>query len=321
MQFFFTSLLILTFAIPSACQADGEALTPEQIDEMLSKLTMQDMLKDNQCPNAHCTPSNLILVPHFNKLEFESSGCMGINTGNLKVLTSDIKEERFESCCDLWHACYQVCGVSKSVCDQELEQCTQKSCDLSEDGCFKQASMMTTMAKMQKCEFFEEAQMHSCMCVEPEKATKWREEAIWYFYQKYAPGNRDKAPELAEKAFTQSKTAALWRKLIAKYPESIKHVDNVELEDIRAVLNEEGWEHDPSRPGWESKEGKLKTTISLDDYWSDEEQEAFRQEQNEKLRERKRDRFGQDDSEKKEKKERFKTTTDKNEEKTDVKTE
>ncbi len=49
--------------------------------------------------------------------------------------------------------------------------------------------------------------------------------------------------------------------------------------------------------------------ISLDIYWTDEEQEAYSQEQNKKLGERKRGRFGQDDSKKKQKKESLGTTT------------
>jgi hypothetical protein len=60
---------------------------------------------------------------------------------------------------------------------------------------------------------------------------------------------------------------------------------------------------------------KYNAHISLDNYWMDEGQEAYRQEQNGKLRERKRDRFGQDERKKKEKKERFEATTNKSGEK------
>ena len=81
----FTTALSVMIATTGAQQDQPPQLTPEQIQELLKKMTLEDMFKENQCEPAKCEQSNMTLVPHYAKIEFESNGCMGLNEGNIKI--------------------------------------------------------------------------------------------------------------------------------------------------------------------------------------------------------------------------------------------
>jgi hypothetical protein len=133
------------------------------------------------------------------------------------------KKDRFEECCDQWLACYQVCGASKKYCDEDYGTCTKKRC-LVDEECNRNANMLKMMAKLQRCKTYDGAQQNACECVETSKVATRCEEVVRAFYNTYAPENSDKAAELARKAGTKSKMAALMRKLVGKYPESTQKV-------------------------------------------------------------------------------------------------
>jgi hypothetical protein len=137
-------------------------------------------------------------------------------------------EKPYESCCDQWHACYQICGVSKKTCDATFETCAKESCDSQEDSdkCTKDFLMSNMMIKMGGCKRFDESQYQSCECAPSDQASEKREAAIRYFYKKYAPENVEKSKALAAKADTPSKLAGLFVKLLGKYPEAIVKKEN-----------------------------------------------------------------------------------------------
>jgi len=64
-------------------------------------------------------------------------------------------------------------------------------------------------------------------CAKSSKVEEKRSAAIRSFYKKFAPDNIDKADALAKKADSVGKMAALFRKLTAKYPDSIR----IEMDD------------------------------------------------------------------------------------------
>ena len=59
-------------------------------------------------------------------------------------------------------------------------------------------------------------------CAKKSNVEEKRAAAIRGFYKKWSPENVDKADALAKKADSNGKMAALFRKLVTKYPKSIK---------------------------------------------------------------------------------------------------
>ena len=59
-------------------------------------------------------------------------------------------------------------------------------------------------------------------CTKKSNVEEKRAAAIRGFYKKWSPENVDKADSLAKKADSNGKMAALFRKLVTKYPKSIK---------------------------------------------------------------------------------------------------
>ena len=59
-------------------------------------------------------------------------------------------------------------------------------------------------------------------CTKKSNVEEKRAAAIRGFYKKWSPENVDKADALAKKADSNGKMAALFRKLVTKYPKSIK---------------------------------------------------------------------------------------------------
>jgi hypothetical protein len=133
--------------------------------------------------------------------------------------------EKYGSCCDQWHACYQTCGVSKELCDDAFKSCSAGMC-LGDDQCKKDADLKIMMLGFGGCQLFDKGQYSACDCSPKDKVEEKRSTALRAFYKKYAPDSIDKAAGLAKKADTTAKMAGVIRKLLAKYPSAIqKKVD------------------------------------------------------------------------------------------------
>jgi Group XII secretory phospholipase A2 precursor (PLA2G12) len=187
--------------------------------------TTADYMKDfdKACPKFKCA-GGLTPVPK-SRQKYESTGCGGMQGGAQMITVSNNEkedEQAFSPCCDQWHACYSVCGMSKQSCDDGYKTCWEKRCGKDEE-CKKDADMAGIFIKFGGCHTYNSAQYMACECVNQSKAEDKREGAIRGFYKKYAPENMDKVPELASKVKdSASKVAGLLVKLLAKYPEAIK---------------------------------------------------------------------------------------------------
>jgi len=107
------------------------------------------------------------------------------------------------------------------------------------------------------CGKFDKDQYANCQCIEKgEKADKQREQAIRYFYKKFNPASEDKVKDLAKKVDGPSKMAALFKKLVQKYPTSIQKVE------------------DPEKKMYEEMMRKAKTEVKEEDEVVDEDQES-----------------------------------------------
>ena len=171
-------------------------------------------------------------------------------------------KEVYESCCDAWNACYQICGMSKAACDEEFKSCSTKMCESlpdddgtpptddgkdgettkgtssSRDECNKFASLASMMSSINGCGKYDQAQYKACDCVAKDKASDRREASVRYFYKTHAPDNVSKVKQLMKKVDTTSKMAGLLRKLVAKYPESIKKVEDPQQKMYQTMFQE-----------------------------------------------------------------------------------
>eukprot|EP00977_Amphora_coffeiformis_P025438 scaffold19791_cov142-Amphora_coffeaeformis.AAC.2 len=193
---------------------------------------LNDMMKGQTCPNFKCS-AGYTPVPK-SRLKWESMGCASMGGGSMMMMAGGGAEDDkpYEACCDQWHACYQICGVSKATCDTTFETCAKEAC--AEDATCKQnVEINAMMMQIGGCQKFNEAQVKVCECTAKggddsstgAAATK-RQAALRYFYKKFAPENIDKVENLAAKADTPSKMAGLFLKLLRKYPEAIQKVED-----------------------------------------------------------------------------------------------
>lgn len=144
--------------------------------------------------------------------------------------------ETYAVCCDRWHACYQTCGASKLSCDESFKSCSETKC-AGDPECKKSSDMNSMMLSFGGCQMYDAAQHGACECVKKDKREEKRAAALRSFYKKFAPGSVDKVDALAKKVDTTAKLAALFRKLHAKYPESIKVVIDDEMARMQEMMN------------------------------------------------------------------------------------
>lgn len=182
-----------------------------------------DNMMNQNCPNFRCS-SGYSPAPK-SRPKFESTGCSSMGGGAVMMNPGDITGKNvgkpYESCCHQWHACYQICGVSKKTCDTTFETCAKEACGDGDEKCNKDIELNNMMMKLGGCTKFDQAQYQACECASSNQLAQKREAAIRYFYKKFAPENVEKAKELAAKADTASKMAGLFRKLLLKYPDAI----------------------------------------------------------------------------------------------------
>eukprot|EP00549_Striatella_unipunctata_P005324 CAMPEP_0118719590 /NCGR_PEP_ID=MMETSP0800-20121206/29579_1 /TAXON_ID=210618 ORGANISM="Striatella unipunctata, Strain CCMP2910" /NCGR_SAMPLE_ID=MMETSP0800 /ASSEMBLY_ACC=CAM_ASM_000638 /LENGTH=268 /DNA_ID=CAMNT_0006627015 /DNA_START=1 /DNA_END=807 /DNA_ORIENTATION=+ len=183
----------------------------------------------------HSCPGNKQSVPKVPKDKtkpwFKSTGCNDMGGGGLSFMSMDdgpSGQEPHAVCCNEWHACYQICGTTKAMCDEIFGKCAENVCSNGppalEEQCKKTTSLSTLMVQMNTdCRPHEEAQMNACQCVSAKGASKKREEYLRTFYEQYSPETaEEKVPGLVEKVSSSTpKLSSLMRKLVSKFPKSI----------------------------------------------------------------------------------------------------
>jgi hypothetical protein len=200
---------------------------------------------NQNCPNFRCTSGYTPVQK--SRTKFESTGCSTMGGGAMFMNPGKSSSEKpYESCCHQWHACYQICGVSKKTCDATFDTCSKATCGGGDESCSKDLELNNMMMKLGGCKTFDEAQNRNCECTPEAKAPAKREAAIRKFYQKNAPESADKAASLIQKADTSSKLAGLFIKLLLKYPTAIEikedpmkaMFDKINVEDKTAESKE-----------------------------------------------------------------------------------
>ena len=180
------------------------------------------------CPKYRCAKEHTAVPKPRSTTKFESTGCASVGAGGMMMMggSAGSNVKPYEQCCHYFHACYQICGMSKKTCDTNFEDCANQQCelvnpqdDVATKDCKKDVSMSKMMIDMGGCRKYDQAQQQACDCVANTgtKVTDQRERGIRKFYEKFAPDSVSKIPGLMAKADTVTKLAGLLNKLVAKY--------------------------------------------------------------------------------------------------------
>mmetsp|Transcript_24413 Transcript_24413/g.48618 ORF Transcript_24413/g.48618 Transcript_24413/m.48618 type:complete len:261 (+) Transcript_24413:146-928(+) len=198
---------------------------------------------DKPCPNYRCT-SGLAPVQK-SRSEFSSKGCFAMS-GSFSS-SAGLGNELYAACCDQWYACYQICAVTKKTCDKEFKMCSTSACG-DDKQCASNASTASLMSTLNSCDVFNADQEKACECVDKGEAEMKRTGALLEFYKEFSPEGVNKAPALAKKSETTTKMAALFRKLLAKYPKAIKKVEDPRKKIYESMMNREDLMNDIKKP-------------------------------------------------------------------------
>ena len=169
-----------------------------------------------------------------------SPGCDAMGGGLMMMNPgAAVREKPYESCCDQWHACYQICGSNKQHCDKTYETCVTSTCGLDQE-CSESAKLNIMLMQMGGCQKYEQTQNQVCDCVSKDKNKHLvaRQDVLEKFYKKYAPGSISKVPDLVKKADTAGKLAVLLQKLVKKYPESIQKIEDPKAAEMRKMMED-----------------------------------------------------------------------------------
>ena len=196
---------------------------------------------DQNCAPFRCS-AGYAPVPK-SRSRFVSRGGCGSMGGGMMMGGSFVEEEKpYEGCCHQWHACYQTCGASKKRCDDHYKKCAEDTCTELPAGeredCSKGLEIGTVLLQFEGCQKFDAGQYEGCECVRKAKVEEKRAAAIRGFYKKWSPDNVDKADNLAKKTDSVGKMAALFGKLLGKYPEAIKIESDPEQTRMQRMMKE-----------------------------------------------------------------------------------
>jgi hypothetical protein len=172
--------------------------------------------------------------------KFTSPGCDAMGGGMLMMNPgAKTSEKPYESCCDQWHACYQICGSHKQQCDKTYDDCVATTCG-ADSECSESSKLNSMLMQLGGCQKYEQAQNQACDCVskDKDKHVVARKDVLEKFYKKYAPDSVHKVPDLAKKADTAGKLAVLIQKLVKKYPESIQKIEDPQAAEMRKMMDD-----------------------------------------------------------------------------------
>lgn len=148
-----------------------------------------------------------------------------------------------EKCCHVRNACYQICGATKEFCDAQFDKCSMAVCDAmtsetaKKEQCVKDTELQKTLTKFSGCQVYDQAQGTSCECVMKSKVADSRKQVLQRFYKKFVPDSLHKVDTLAEKADNSKKFAGLLLKLVKKYPDCIKSVQDPKQKLMDDIIN------------------------------------------------------------------------------------
>lgn len=214
---------------------------------LLAEAKFQDFPGYDQmsnCAEFTCPNDDETAVPKSPLDYLSSTGCMGIGGGGISMLAGGTDSEGMnvlEPCCDLFHACLQICGTKKQFCINNASKCMENKCDSIvnldvKKECRKEYETKKIMYNFSGCHDFDLAQKKNCDCVKTDSVGKKRDSVVRSFYAKHNPDNMGKVNSLIAKATDKNKLAGLLYKLIARYPKAINASKNNRQQKLEEAL-------------------------------------------------------------------------------------
>lgn len=202
----------------------------------------------SNCAEFKCKNDDETPVPKSPLDYLSSSGCNGIGGGGFSMMGGDRDMEVNKvlgPCCDMFHACLQMCGTKKQFCVRNASNCMESNCQSVvnpkiKKQCLSEFETKKVMFNFSGCTDFDLAQKMNCECVKMDSADEKRASVVQSFYTKYNPKNVEKASALAAKATDKNKLAGLLYKLVAKYPKAIRVSKNDKQQQMEDLLKNMG---------------------------------------------------------------------------------
>lgn len=135
-----------------------------------------------------CTPDETLVQNYKSKVI--SRGCVQHELLLIENL------EDFTYCCDRHAACYQTCGTTKPLCDEDMKICMHKVCQAilgDSHMCEMNAETFHTAIVSSDFEVFHQCQMDYCVCYKTDEIEEYYVAAVRDFYSKYVPDMVDNA--------------------------------------------------------------------------------------------------------------------------------
>lgn len=203
---------------------------------------MPGMGGQQNCPAFRCSGSS-VPVPK-RPLRLTSTGCSGMGGMQMFSVQSAGEDDILTSCCDQRHACFSICGASRSKCEANFKACSENTCaaipnSSEREKCESSSKLQVMMSGMGDCRDFTQAQNNACQCAQKDKVLKKFEALLRDFYKKHSPDKVDQVSVLANKADGSiKKFAALMIKLVGKYPKAIKRVKDPQQDWYENLMKE-----------------------------------------------------------------------------------
>lgn len=222
-------IIALLAALSAACHAQFDG----------SNFGQPKICRPFQCPRKNDEP-----VPKW-PYKVKSMGCASSSGGMMAMKTSKTgnDDDPLEDCCHAKQACLQTCGSVKHLCQEEFMKCGERTCKVLSDStkreeCSRTIELQKVMQSLDNCNEFDQYQQQNCQCVAKDKVPKARVNFLTRFYKKYNPDDVAKAEKLAGKADTVRKMSTLVIKLVQKYPEAIKVIEDPNQAMMDRILKE-----------------------------------------------------------------------------------
>mmetsp|Transcript_2494 Transcript_2494/g.3674 ORF Transcript_2494/g.3674 Transcript_2494/m.3674 type:complete len:246 (+) Transcript_2494:121-858(+) len=168
---------------------------------------------------------------------FTSSGCAAVGSNMINNEDDVAPTDRYlETCCDVWSACYQVCGSSKLFCDEKLSECMKEACVqraplVESEDCLHNVKTKGLRLQLSGCNPWYQTQKESCVCVEEASLAKERAGILFQLYKDFTSLDDTtidtKVANFMSKITTAKQYGALLTKFVENYPEAITKVEQV----------------------------------------------------------------------------------------------
>jgi len=233
------------------------------------------------CKSKQCS-SGFVAVPK-RSLKLISGGCSAL-TNSMSMggsFGTSGAEMLLETCCDVYQACYSICGMRKKTCETDFLSCMDTTCSnqkssASIDRCKKDMGLYKVLLQIGDCSKYDTIQSSNCKCVAEDKANDKRILLLNDFWKKHSKKKKTKqeAAKLTKKYSTTKKFAKLLLKLVKKYPKAVSIQRNKQNQVMEELIKRSQRDQPrEERPPHETAETPPETTSTVSENDGNEDKE------------------------------------------------